>query len=74
MSWQKETRDNIVKGRIYSFPSLGKVMKVKALGSVSQFGGHNSGGAIWAKVEIIEADNEVYPVGSVHDLNAEFMH
>ena len=71
MSWTERVRNRVKKGGTYTMNSIGKV---KVIGSISQYGGNGSGGALFVKCEIIETKNEQrYPVGSTHELNAEFM-
>lgn len=71
--WQQETRNYIKSGQTYSMSTNSGEIKCVATGDVEQFGGQNSGGAIWAKVRITESDNERYPEGSYQNLNAEFL-
>ena len=70
MNWENETRNRIKSGGTYRMSNIGKV---KVIGSISQFGGSGSGGALFVKCEIIESKSDHYKVGSTHELNAEFM-
>ncbi len=69
MDWTDKVKSRVKTGKTYSM-SMGKV---KVIGQIRQFGGSGSGGALFVKCEIIESRSENYPVGSHHQLNAEFM-
>ncbi len=70
MSWEKKVKQRIQTGNTYTMSNIGKV---KVVGSISQYGGEGSGGALFVECIIIESTNSYYKVGSTHELNAEFM-
>lgn len=72
MSWEQSTRNKIVTGKNYRIYNIGIV---KVIGNISQFGGDGSGGGLFVECEIVKTeDTENYPLGSTHELNAEFMY
>lgn len=70
MVWEKQVENRIKRGGVYTLSGIGKV---KVIGNVNQFGGRGNGGALFVECEIVESEREDYPIGSKHELNAEFM-
>ena len=68
MSWEQKVKSRIHKGSTYTVSGIGKV---RVTGSINQFG---SRGALFVWCEIVESESLKYPVGSRHELNAEFMY